>query len=376
MSKAWILCWKTLALLASVLGLAGMVQAQQAGQVRRLDAYWQMYDEASGLYVSYLPAYETQAKRLHLLLDWQAVGRYYLVLEAPGATHLFANNRLVESLPGTAQPFSLPLERLERYAGVGGELLITLYAPNGFPSPPGALLSRRPAQRNLSEGRHEYRTAIPLAGRERQQALAIMGVGVLAVFAAFYRIPNPIFNLDYLRRYLAGFTKIKSEGGRINTVSFFLFNIFYAITLAYLMVVVAAGGEGLSEPAIMRRGLSLFGWVLAFLGGKIALLWILSLLYDYRKAMNIHVQEFMNVNQIYCMAMLLAVGTLYFSNILQDGFWRGMAFYALWASLLLTGALVSYRINKTLPFRKVYLFSYLCGTEFFPALVLIKLLAS
>lgn len=360
--------------------------AQQTTIIRSLTDEWQVYNEEENTYVPYLPKYHASTSQLHLLLITTAIEPYYLTIESTGATHLFLNNQLLDVLnpsfgQGQSSKITFSIASLLALGQDSSQqLMLSLYGASTQPlSVSNTYISKYGTQVNVAKARQDYTALQPRVINYYQSTLVLLGVGLMAVFAVFYRIPNPIFNLSYLSRYLSGFTKAKSEGGRIDSISFILFGIFYGLVLAYFLTlnqsinIISPENTDRSFDILTAFG-QMFLWLLIFLFIKFTIVWLTGILYDNRKAFNIHVQEFMNINQIFSLGLLVTTGALHFSNSLVYPHIQEIASTLLWVSLLISALLVSYRINKTLPFKKVYLFSYLCGTEFFPVLVLIKFL--
>ena len=377
---------KTPLLLCLFFALIGLqrAQGQSTDLVESLTEDWMLYDESESIFVPYLPSIHRNVQQLHLPLRLSDYEGFYLTVKAGGATHLWVNNRLIHAfdLESGESSITIKISEWKGYYEKGDTSMVTLYAQAQQPlQRPQAYVSQYPEQANLVERRGDVLRPKPKPEVSSRYTVTLLGVGVLAVFAVFYRLPN-IFNMPYLSRYLAGFTKVKNEGNRIDSLGFLLFLIFYGLAIAYLFALLSPSvlSEAMkSEPEglswlLLKQFLQLFLWIQAFLAAKFLIIWLLTNLYDYRRALSIHVEEFMSIHQIYAIGALAMAGVLHFSNTLLSVGAEQAPQYAFWGSMLLGNVLVAYRINKNLPFRKVYLISYLCGTEFFPTLVLIRFL--
>lgn len=360
---------------------------QQGGNtIRLLTDEWQVYDEDEKLYVPYMPNYHSSPSQLHLLLSTASLEAFYITIKAKGATHLFTNNQLLyvfDSMATNNKEIEITIsiaDLLKTQKDSTNQLMLSLYAANEQELDViSTSISKYNAQANIADVSHAYWERKEKPKSIYQSTLSLLGIGLLVVFAIFYRITTPIFNMNYLSRYLSGFTKTKSEGGKINSTSFVLFGVFYALVLAYLLTLIQPFdplnlGNHTFSTEILRSFGELVLWIITFLFIKFTLVWLTGMLYDNRKVFNIHVQEYMNINQIFGIGLLVSAGALHFSNGLVYSTIRENSFIVTCIAMIISGLLVSYRINKTLPFKKVYLFSYLCGTEFFPVLVLIKFL--
>lgn len=358
--------------------------AQSSDILESFNEDWLVFDNSEEQFVPYLPSYHQNMQQLHLPLRLSDYQGFYLTIQGEGITHILLNNRLIHKFEPTsqdAQEFTVSIESWEQYYASGDTCLITLYANSKQPIiKPQAFISQYQTRSSLATQRNLAWKPQRKSSTTEQSTITLLGIGVMLIFAIFYRLPN-IFNMPYLSRYLSGFTKIKNNGNRLDTLGILLFLVFYGLTIAYLFSlltpeVLQVNGsvkDGVSL-FLLSQFLQLFLWILAFLVGKFIFIWMLSQLYDHRRSFSIHIEEFVNIHQLYAIFILATAGVFHFSNILLLDNVAQVVQYAFWVSMLIGNLLVAYRINKNLPFRKVYLISYLCGTEFFPTLLLIKFL--
>jgi hypothetical protein len=158
-----------------------------------------------------------------------------------------------------------------------------------------------------------------------------------------------------------------------------IFVVFYAATFSFLIMYTqtatriglisesAAGNFQVSD--LLYITLLLFLIVAAFQIGVLALIRVMGILYNLRSFTSVHIYEHIRVNQIFCSLMLIVFLLL---NAAFDGISRPLLANVIITLLLLQALLVCIRINKVITFKKVYLISYFCITEFIPVLISIK----
>ncbi|MGB0521633.1 MAG: DUF4271 domain-containing protein [Flammeovirgaceae bacterium] len=353
--------------------------AQEDVVVKNLNSDWVVFDEESGVYVPYFKNYHGNVTRVHLLLEQKRWASFTLQIQSNPKVRVFVNNKLIDFVEGNEAFYQI--STLAQPAQ--DTLLVTLYHPENrlFPLHTNIVRYQTITDTSLKGDRF---IQPHLRNRNLDRNLfTFLSIILLGVFAFFSRIPNPIFDFDYLRRYLVGFTKSINQGTRINGLSFLVFNVVFCFSLAFILMVLnrfTSFSKDTNIPFLpftdtaLGKFLSYCSFILMFLAGKYLVIWLLSILYDFRKILNIHIQEFMNVNQIYCILLIFGGVLLNFSSFPNPftAYSWGITFVV--STILFSSFLTIYRINKVLPFRKVYLFSYLCATEFLPALVLVRLL--
>ena len=358
-----------------LVALAQLTYAQEDVVVKDLNNSWLVHDEELNIFVPYFERYHGNVTRVHLLLKPKDWAGFTLQIHSNPSTHLFINNKLIDRLEEKERFY-----QIDDLPNFGADtLLITLYNPKNelFPLDTKILRYRIVSDTSLKGDR--FIQAHPRNRNLDRNLFTILSIILLGAFAFFSRIPNPIFDFGYLRRYMLSFTKSINQGSRINGLSFLVFNLVFCFSLAFTLMVLnrfASFNQDADIPFLpftntaLGKFLSYFLFVFLFLLGKYLLILLASILYDFRKILNIHIQEFMNVNQLYCVVLIFGGVLLNFSSFPNPytAYQWGIGFIVF--SFLFSSFLTTYRINKVLPFRKIYLFSYLCATEFLPALIL------
>lgn len=353
--------------------------AQDDVVVKNLRGDWVVFDEELNVYVPYFENYHGNVSRIHILLAQKQWSGFTLQIKSNPNARIFINNKLINRLENNEVFFLVD----EIAQSKKDTLLLTIYHPENqlFPLKTQILRYQTITDSSL-QGDKFIQPHLRNRNLDRN-LFTFLSIILLGVFAFFSRIPNPIFDFGFLRRYVSGFTKSINQGSRINGLSFLVFNLVFCFSLAFTLIVLNRFTSFSKDTTIpflpftdtaFGKFLSYCAFVLMFLGGKYLVVWLLSILYDYRKILNIHIQEFMNVHQIYCIILIFFGVLLNFSSFPDPliAYRWGIGFII--STFLFSSFLTTYRINKVLPFKKIYLFSYLCATEFLPALVLVRLL--
>jgi Domain of unknown function (DUF4271) len=354
--------------------LIAAINAQKASIVKELSYDWLVYNEASAQYEPYLPSYHGEVSQLHLIMGIKGFEPYFLKIRSSKASHYFINNQLQDALGGQGE-ITIPIRSLS-YAELSGRVMITLYAEQGVLDMPKAYISKYASAEESAERTEPTPLPLPIGIGTRMGGLTLICFILLGTAAVLTRSSLSNFQVERIKRYASLFTKAKSETGRISAVSFLAFTGLYAAVLGYAIIlyIPLPNVELFSWPVhLTGRFLYASAGLVAFVFIKTMLVYINTSLYNYQRGMNIHIKELMDVNIIYAMVLLALSALFHLSQLSTYPFLIGMASKAFFASFL-ASILVSYRINKDFPFKKVYLFSYLCATEFFPAFILIKLL--
>jgi hypothetical protein len=98
---------------------------------------------------------------------------------------------------------------------------------------------------------------------------------------------------------------------------------------------------------------------------------LMGILYHDRHILNLHFQEYMTSSYIFSvLAQLAILLTNTRAQFLTPDI--GDLSYVMIACMALPSLFLTYRLNKSVSYRKIYLFSYLCTTEYLPLLLFIK----
>jgi hypothetical protein len=352
------------------------IMAQSLNLVESLDDQWIVYDDELGNYVPYLQNYHGDVAKKHLLLDTKKWQDFYLQVEASESVLIFVNNTLFEKIKDGEINISF------KELPADNSVLLTVFRQPFLPKELKASILQYEElipKFNDSQKAIEKRAENSLSDRDTYTILTII---MLAGMSLLSRTSIPILNAPALSGYINYFFKRKAPEARVNALAFLAFITFYGLGFSYYYIIITSlrgNNSGLQEylifpNSILGSFLSLFLLMSLFLIARFAFMLLMSILYDFRKATTIHVQEFMNIYQIYLVILVILGGILHFSILSNPAFAYQISLAFVVLTNILNIVLVSYRINKAFPFKRVYLFSYLCATEILPTLFLINFL--
>ncbi len=352
------------------------IVAQSLNLVESLDDQWIVYDDELGNYVPYLPNYHGDVAKKHLLLSVEQWKDFYLNIEASEGTLIFVNNTLFQKVE--EGKINIPLKDLSADTSV----LLTVFKQPFLSAELKASILQYEELVPGFEGAQkaiERRAEKSLSDRNTYTILTMI---MLAGMALLSQSSIPILNSSGLSSYVSYFFKRKAPETRVNALAFLTFITFYGLGFSYYYIIITSlrdSNSGLQEylifpNSILGSFLSLFLLMSLFLIARFIFMLLMSVLYDFRKATTIHIQEFMNIYQIYLVFLVVLGGILHFSVLSNPSLIYKIALAFVIFTSILNVVLVSYRINKAFPFKKVYLFSYLCATEILPTLFLINFL--
>jgi hypothetical protein len=381
-------------LTASLSVFAQSVPAEEQVPVFSLDNQWSIYDKQAKAYIPFLPSLHFDKKQLYLVLDTKKYQDFYLSIFVEENSYFFVNNNLFAHFTTASwQHFKIDsLQKLSR----ANPLLITYFSKKIFKKLPSAsiTLKRKNSIANadtmtIADEKTSNHTIINIKSENKvsKNFLMLTILGVLSIVAFFSQVNQPIFSLHFLSSTLKDFIKGKSQIRRLSAPNFMLFLLFYGFSLSYIIIFFATYTDKVDDNIFLNEGnndlwgrleywgiLSIF--VIAIVCVKFLIIWFLGILYSDRQIVSLHMQEYMNISQVFCVIMLCI--TLLFNSIQYDFLVENLNWlvYIFVFLLFLQSVLLTYRINNATNYKKVYLFSYLCASEYFPLILSAKFFSS
>lgn len=366
--------------------------AQNQLKIYSLENAWSIYDNQLQAYVPFLPRLHTKEKQLYLILDYQKYKDFYLSLAAPQGTYLFLNNNLFHYFQDSLQ-LNLKIDSLQKII-IGKPLLLTYLSMQYIKEPPSTNItigirgSRLTGDKEIGVKAQEN---IPIVIKARaadtqdnKNFLLLATLCLMTIMAVFSYISKQMFSLQFLLNELGSFLKGKNQIKRLSTPSFLFFLLYYGLALSFAVMFLSTYGNKISytnffvEATTLEDRIQIFllltASVIALIISKYGLIWVLGSLYNDRNIINVHFQEYMNISQLFCVVWLSVIllansvaTTISPSTIDFLAYFFGFC-------MLLQSILMSYRINNSVIHKKLYLFSYLCASEYLPLFLSAKLL--
>lgn len=363
-------------------------------RVYGLEKDWSIYDNQLKEYVPFLPALHNKEKQLYLALEHQKYKGFYLSLFGEKNVYLFINNNLCYYFKD-AEWLHLNIDSLQRSIK-SSPILITYLSGSAIKNMPSIAITLQKytppnliSNKNIGENQANNTRIIktkPKIFSETKIFLMITSLGILVVMAVFSKTMKPIFSFSFIYNSLENFIKGKNQIKRLSTPTFAFFLFYYGLTLAFVIIFLSTYTDKVSYQFFFDEATTLGGRVEVFLllsllmTGfiilKYLIIWLLGLLYNDRQLTNLHFQEFMDLSQVFCVIFVLT--TLLASSAVSS--LSLLAFdvlvYFFGICLFAQSVLMSYRINNAVSYQKLYLFSYLCASEYLPLFLSAKLLTS
>jgi hypothetical protein len=183
---------------------------------------------------------------------------------------------------------------------------------------------------------------------------------------------------------LGSFLKGKNQIKRLSTPSFLFFLLYYGLALSFVIMFLSIYSNKISytnffvEAATLEDRIEVFllltASIIALIVSKYGLIWVLGSLYNDRNIINLHFQEYMNISQLFCVVWLSVILLANSVATTISPITIDLLVYFFGFCMLLQSILMSYRINNGVIHKKLYLFSYLCASEYLPLFLSAKLL--
>lgn len=379
---------------ASLSVFAQSVPTEEHVPVFSLANQWNIYDNQVKAYIPFLPPLHLDKKQLYLVLDTKKYQDFYLSIFVEENSYFFVNNNLFAHFTTVSwQHFKIDsLQKLSRE----NPLLITYSSKKTFNKLPVSYITLK-RTRNIASAdtitianertSNHHIINVKADNKVSKNFLMLAMLGVLSIVAFFSQINQPIFSLYFLSSTLKDFIKGKSQIRRLSAPNFMLFLLFYGFSLSYIIIFFATYTGKVDDNIFLNEeqgdlwnrlehwgALSIF--IIAIICVKFLIIWLLGALYSDRQIVSLHIQESMNISQIFCVIMLCI--TLLFNSIQHEISAESIAWlvYIFVFLLFLQSILLTYRINYATNYKKVYLFSYLCASEYFPLILSAKFFSS
>lgn len=358
---------------------------------------WSIYDNELQAYIPFLPALQQEEKQLYLVLANQKYARFYLSILGEKGTYLFINNNLSYRFRETSI-LHLKIDSLQKLTG-GNSLFFTYLSETNIRKPPLTQIIQQKNMRGVADSLSVSKDTIQqsigysMVVRERadevktnKNFLLIASLSLLAIMAVFSYTSKPVFSFQFLLNEFDAFLKGKNQIKRLSTPSFLFFLLYYSSALAFAIMFLSTYSRKVSYAAFLAAPttlgervetfLFLIGLIMLFVAAKYCLVWILGSLYNDRNIVNLHFQEYMTISQLFCVVWLsvILLANSIATTISQDTIDYLLYFFAF--CMIAQSLFMSYRINNSTIHKKLYLFSYLCASEYLPLFLSAKLLMS
>jgi hypothetical protein len=307
---------------------------------------------------------------VHLSLDISQQRGHYLIIESKKTFYVFVNSTFALKKSGFVKLNADSLKN--RYSN---SIFLSLYQKNNIDD-----LSIRWATVLKSDDEF-YNPKRPMLGFPN--FILVTSLTLLIFFTTLFRT-NPQLTLDYLNLYKLFYLRDREENQntlRVTSSVNLLFYLFCSL-LASLALITAShfAKEGLSfltYPSFATTNKYLGQWLLLALGilgalmTKLVFVTVLALLYGWKDITGVQFFNFVKV-------LILSLSLIAIVSLFCFSFGISVNYFTLLKAgcvLLLMGtALLYFKLQARTTFHSFHLFSYLCATEIFPLVILVKVL--
>ena len=312
---------------------------------------------------------DQNSRAVHLPLDLSQQRGQYLIIESKKIFYLFINSKYVLKWNGSLKLSADSLRN--RYSN---SIFLSLYQKNTIDD-----LSIRWAI--LQSHDELYNPKRPVLAFSN--FILVTSLTLIIFFSTLFRT-NPQLTLDYLNVSKLFYLRDRDENQitlRITSSVNLLFYLFCSL-LASLTLITALhfAREGLSfltYPSFTTTNSYLGQWLILALGilgmlmAKLTFITVIALLYGWRDITGVQFFNFVRV-------LILSLTLITIVSLLCFSFGISVNYFILLKTgcilLLMATGLLYFKLEARTTFHSFHLFSYLCATEIFPLVILVKVL--
>lgn len=361
-----------LVLFYSCIGLAQQSKALHPILVLTHD--WKIYDVEDSVFLPFVPDVHSSQNTLHQFIDWKSDSTTYLVLKDVKGKSIFLNQTLL-AIACPTDSMAIQLFPYHRTVSIFSELPIQDYPPcyiaKKISSP---LLTAK-----VSSSTEVLQKRL-IESELVQEKFLLLGFFVVLLMISFSFLTELRFAV-FSTFNLFGptiFFRARQEEENLSGQEYIAFVIVYALTFTYFYAMLGSGID--FRYRTVTAFLAEWSWqqvfyTFLFFVGIIVLkfLWInvLAILHNKPNLASVHHREFVQVSFTLSFIFVLLGIVFVFKGGYEDVriFSRNLVIIFLLKSLL-----ICWKVQQKESLKKIYFFSYFCGAEILPILILAKFL--
>lgn len=338
---------------------------------------WKIYDTEEEVFLPFIPAIHSSQNTIHLFVHRKSSdSTTYLVLKGVKEKSIFLNHGLIEVACQT-DSIALPLLPTHHTVSVFSEIPIQTLLP--------CYVARKiPYLLTPSFATSITPTMIPqkriLTSELLQERFLLFGFSVVLLMISFSFLTELRFALTSTFNLFGPtiFFRFRQEEENLTGQEYIAFVIAYALMFTYFYLLLSSNIDfryRVATPLLFawnwQDGFYTFLFFVGVIVFKFVWINILATLHNKPNLATVHHREFVQTSFTLSFIFMLIGIALVFKGGYDD---VGIFSKNLVIILLLKSLLICWKVQKKESLKKIYLFSYFCGTEILPILILAKFL--
>jgi hypothetical protein len=345
---------------------------------------WLFFDADKKKYLPFLPEMHTETKiPIHQIIDLSEHNKGFFYFRIRKGEHIYLNNLLIK-IAQKEEWTELDAAKLTSY---GSTVLLTLYGEKKFSTPPVFYhTSVKQSENELAPERDKSGVLIKKSKSLDFRDFSILTTILLLLLIAFAKKwTDPVFDSKMWLEKIADFIRPVRFSVKMNMLDLLVFVLLSSLVLSHTIMIFGQfdtyfGSKAVSSEEykgiwdFSKTYLSTFLIVaFVFVVKYFLVLFAAQLQFTNKQVVQIHTQVFVRYGKIFLAINFILSALLSFSALKNGAILLNSALLMMIFGLVLHAAIVSFFVFRTLSLKKLYLFSYLCATEFVPLFLIIKL---
>jgi hypothetical protein len=337
---------------------------------------WKIYDGGTNAFLPFIPEIHSNKKCIYLKISKEnAYINTFMVLKNLQGKNVFVNQSLVKR----------KITENEHFIKLAGEeIIITILSEKNIEAPIEAKIA---LQSVLPSSNSLLNSNIGILQRWEaseflQQRFLLIGISSVILMICLSMLTELRFALASTFNLLGAriFFKDNDAQEKLSGQDYIAFIICYSLTLTYFYLLLgeyATGNQWFGVDSTQLLSLQWKEFFIAFVFfsilvvGKFALIWILANLHNARNLASDHHFEFIQTS--FTLSIIFMVIGTWFA--MTGGYTSPENFSKILVIVLLfKSLLICWKVQQQQSLKKIYLFSYFCGTEILPILISAKFL--
>jgi hypothetical protein len=352
--------------------------------VRELGDELLVYDNEYKTYVPFVKEIHSGFNTLNFWISRNEFYGYVLKFNTSPDLCLFINQKLYRSYNGSGVA-EIDLTSMD-LAGSNREFLVTFYHPNSafmavgnprliYKSPAGAI-ALSVEKVSTASGYNPVKRLPPAS----HNLSLLYFLGMFALYIVAKNITPSLFAsyFDFRKLFSDAVSDYSSAIKKSWSSASMLVVAINSLCIAFILVLLRADFQFVNiykieySAGFMGAYLRLIGLCLLYYLFKFSLLYLSGQLFKIKTFVNVHFFEFIRFSTIISLVLLSLLFLQYNTAYITHNTITDLAKYLVLGLLVVLIIKISLVLNRSVSFRNLYLFSYLCATEIIPVFIVVK----